>query len=182
MKPIFTCEDIRQYYYCPRKIYYRYVLKVRVPETYKMKYGRTVHENAVIRGDTVKNVYLYSERLGLVGIIDFLEFVDADVVDIIEIKCSRFKTKMYEDHKVQLAAQAMLVEDVLGYRVNKIKVINVETGESREIRIMEYHRNMVREALSEMQRIVIDEVIPDPTEDKRRCYGCECKAFCDDIP
>jgi len=181
MNPIFTCEDIRQYYYCPRKIYFRYVLRVPTRETYKMAYGRKVHRHADISGNVMKDVYLCSEELGLAGIIDFVEFVDANSVNIIEIKCGRFKRQMYEDHKIQLVAQAMLVEKVLGLRVNKIKTLNVETGESREIQIVEYHRNAVREALEEMRRIVLEERIPEPTKHRARCIDCECRVYCDDV-
>jgi len=181
MSIIFTCEDIRQYYYCPRKIYFRYVLRVRTPETYKMVRGRRVHENFRIDGNVVKDVYLCSEELGIAGIIDLLEFVGDGVVNIIEIKCGGFGRRMYEDHKVQLAAQAMLVEEVLGLRVHKIKTLNAETGDIREIYITEYHREMVRRALEDMRRIVEREIVPEPTEHRARCVDCECRVFCIDV-
>ena len=181
MSIMFTCEDIRQYYYCPRKIYFRYVLRVRTQETYKMKKGRLIHEKANLGENTVKDVYLCSEELGIVGIIDILEFVDNATVNIIEIKTSKFKGKMYEDHKVQLAAQAMLVENVLGLKVNKIRTLNIETGKYQEVHITEYHREMVRHALEKMKHIVLNEIIPEPTKHRARCIDCECRSFCVDV-
>jgi len=46
-KPVFGSEDFRQYGYCPRKIFFRWVMYVSFPPTAKMKRGLAKHEEAV---------------------------------------------------------------------------------------------------------------------------------------
>ena len=75
----------------------------------------------------------------------------------------------------------MLVENVLGLKVNKIKTLNIETGKYQEAYISEYHKEMVRRALEKMKHIVLNEIIPEPTEHKTRCIVCECRTFCADV-
>ena len=180
----FTAEDIRQYYYCNKRIiYYRYVLNVRTRETYKMRKGREVHEKASISVNDVEvryGFYIRSEKLGLVGIIDAL-IIHGDRVDIVEFKRGSMGREMRDSHKAQLAAQAMLVEEELGLRVNKIRVYDPDTGESREVRLVNYHREIVREALEEMRRIVLEEDFPEPPIDKGKCIDCEFRIFCSDF-
>jgi len=178
---MFTCEDIRQYYYCPRIIYFRYVLRARVGETYKMSKGGMIHESINLGKNVVHNVYLCCEDLSLVGIIDGIEYIDENTVDIIEIKAGRPNRRMRDSHKAQLAAQAMLVERTMNVRVRKIKVYNVTTREFSEVHIVDFHRGMVRHAIEDMTKIVLGEDIPDPTGDKGKCVDCEYRAYCDYI-
>ena len=186
-EPVFTAEDIRQYYYCKRIIFHRYVLRVRVRETYKMKKGREKHNIHYIGNNydqnsrILKNVYLFSESLGLVGMIDIL-VVNGDSAEIIELKMGDIgNSRMRDSHKAQLAAQAMLVEEVMGLRVHRISVMDIDTGESREVRLVNYHREMVTSALEEMRWIVLKEIFPDPPENRGKCVDCEYKSICGDL-
>jgi hypothetical protein len=38
-KPLIGTEEVRQYSYCKRKIYFRHVMKAPMKPTYKMMYG-----------------------------------------------------------------------------------------------------------------------------------------------
>ena len=44
IQPIFGSEDFRQYGYCPRKIYFRWVMRKKFNETAKMEKGRKKHK------------------------------------------------------------------------------------------------------------------------------------------
>ena len=183
--PIFSAEDIRQYYYCKRVIYYRYVLRARVRETYKMRKGREKHNipsNKIVNNGTVlRNVYLCSEDLGLVAVVDVL-VLNGNYAEIIELKAGNVgKRKMLDSHKAQLAAQAILVERVLGLRVKGISVLDATTGECREVKLVNYHREMVLNALDDMRRIVEGEVFPDAPIDRGKCIDCEFRCFCADL-
>ena len=67
----------------------------------------------------------------------------------------------------------MLVEKTMNVGIRKIKVYNVTTQEFSEIHIVDFHRGMVRHAIEDMAKIVVDEDIPDPTRDKGKCVDCE---------
>ncbi len=43
--PFIGTEDIRQYLYCKRKLYFRYVLRAPMTPTYKMEFGKEKHEH-----------------------------------------------------------------------------------------------------------------------------------------
>lgn len=179
MSVVFSCEDIRQFYYCPRIIYFRYVLRARVQQTFKMVRGSEVHRKVSIDADR-RNIYLISESLGLCGIVDAIRVNDDGSVDVIEIKTGDLRRRMSDSHKAQLAAQAMLIEEVLGLRIRRIIVFNPETKQSLEINISSYHRDMVVRALDEMRRIVVEELIPSATRGSR-CVDCEYRVYCDDV-
>lgn len=176
-KPIFTCEDVRQYYYCPRIIYFRYVLRVKVPTTYKMDYGSKIHEKVRLKGNVRRNVYLFSEDLGLSCILDAIEYVDDSTIDIIEIKSGRVFRNIIDSHKAQLAAGAMLIERVLGYRVRKIKVFYVEKEKFATVEVRKFHRDLVLRALDHMREIVTKEIIPNANW-SAKCSECEYKKVC----
>ena len=189
--PVFTAEDIRQFYYCKRIIFFRYVLRARVPETYKMQVGRRKHSSEKIdsllkqfssRGTRVeKNVYLESEAFGLKAIVDAL-IIDSGQADIVEVKSGEIGgRKMLDSHKAQLAAQAILVEEKLGLGIRNIVVLNADTGEVKNVKLVEYHRRMVFDALSEMRKIVEEEDLPEPTNNGGKCVDCEYKPFCTDV-
>ena len=40
----FTVTDLKQYFYCPRVVYYTYCLPLLRPTTYKMEAGAVAHE------------------------------------------------------------------------------------------------------------------------------------------
>ncbi|MEX2689671.1 MAG: CRISPR-associated protein Cas4 [Candidatus Njordarchaeum guaymaensis] len=180
---MFTCEDIRQFYYCKRKIYYRYVLKARAQPTYKMKKGLEKHleytsEENPRSENMFRNVRLESQELGLKGEIDLVQ-IEGDGAKIIELKYSKMRGhRMFDDHKAQLAAQAMLLEEVMGLKVKSIEVSDIIDNSRIEIRITGYHREMVSKALNEMRKIVLEEIFPDPPENRGKCVDCEYRRFC----
>lgn len=185
--PSFTCEDIRQYYYCKRKIFFRYVLRARVKPTYKMLKGSRKHEEDIKRGiyanyRVLRNVYLRSERLGLIGVLDLIAIDSSNNAIIVELKYGNIGSRGIRDsHKAQLACQSILVEDVMGLRVRRIEVLDLDTWERRSINVTQFHRNMVTEALNDMRSIVMDEILPDPPENMGKCVDCEYRKFCWDL-
>jgi len=52
---------------------------------------------------------------------------------------------------------------------------------SREVRLVNYHREMVTSALEEMRWIVLKEIFPDPPENRGKCVDCEYKSICGDL-
>ncbi|MHA1209513.1 MAG: CRISPR-associated protein Cas4 [Candidatus Freyarchaeota archaeon] len=97
---IFTAEDIRQYAYCKRKPYFRYVLRKGFKPSVKMVRGDRVHQETcrakrVERGGGTSryyNVYLRSETLGLAAIIDYFEY-DGKEITLVDVKTGSSKTR-----------------------------------------------------------------------------------------
>jgi len=152
-----------------------------------MKKGRdkhNIHHNNRYNSQgnqVLRNVYLFSEKLGLVAVIDIL-VVNNSSAEIIELKAGNIgKSRMQDSHKAQLAAQAILVEEVMRLPVRRISVMDIDTGEVREVKLVNYHRNMVFSALEDIRRIVLEEVFPEPPEKRGKCVDCEYRSFCGDL-
>jgi len=113
---IFTAEDIRQYAYCKRKPYFRYVLRKGFKPSVKMVRGDRVHQETcrakrVERGGGTSryyNVYLRSETLGLAAIIDYFEY-DGKEITLVDVKTGS-SDKIPKGYYLQMAALALLVE------------------------------------------------------------------------
>jgi len=188
LKPIFTAEDIRQYFYCPRIIYFRYVLRARVSETVKMRKGREIHKEKYrskkieIDGEKQKyfNVYLLSEEYGLAALIDLLIY-DGENIDVVEIKSKKTGNfKFLKHHKMQLVAQAVLAEKELRKNVRKIGVLYDDVDKITWFEINDSDKLEIFETLKKINEIVIYENIPNPAKNTAKCVDCEYKYLCED--
>ncbi len=190
--PMFTAEDVRQFFYCPRVIYFRYVMRVRVRPTVKMDRGKKIHAEKYRpkkyeregRVERYYNVYLSSERLGLVCLIDMLE-VEGDEVRIVEVKTGRVAEsgEISEHHRAQVIAQVLVVEDVLGRDVRRVavKYEGEEGSETVWLEVSEAEKAKVMRALERMREVIVMEDIPEPTPIRGRCVDCEYRVYCSDV-
>lgn len=186
-----TVTDVRQYFYCPRIVFYRLCQPLRRPLTYKMREGKLAqdrtadleHERSLrayglSNGDRHFNVSLRSETLGLQGIIDMVIVTPEEAIPV------EFKNTTQppaRNHAYQLAAYALLVEERWGLPVRRGFVYRMPLKEATEVRLTPTHRLTVQRALSAMRRMVAHEEQPGPTERVERCRECEYRCFCGDV-
>lgn len=186
-----TVTDVRQYFYCPRIVYYRLCQPLRRPLTYKMREGklaqdrtadleeeRSLHAYGLAAGERHFNVSLRSESLGLQGIIDMVIVTGEEAIPV------EFKNTTQppaRNHLYQLAAYALLVEERWGLRVRRGFVYRMPLKEATEVRMTPALRTGVRGALLAMRQMVAREAQPDPTEHIGRCVDCEYRRFCGDV-
>ncbi|MBT9133262.1 MAG: CRISPR-associated exonuclease Cas4 [Firmicutes bacterium] len=185
-------SDLKQYIYCPRIIYFYYVLPIPRRVTKKMEYGRLEHIEikqlekrrklkAYDLPDGTRNfqVFLQSARLGLHGLLDMTISTASGEVYPVEFKHSISKKGLHQ--KYQLAAYAMLLEDSLRkpVRYGFLYLIPTKTIVSVEITIS--MREHVKKALSAIRNIIASEKIPGYIRSKQRCTDCEFKNYCADL-
>jgi len=116
-KPLIGTEEIRQFVYCKRILFFRHVLHAPMKQTYKMEYGTKKHEEleklSKKSKDTTNkyfNIYLTDSKLGLVGLLDYFEF-DGNEAYPVEIKSGNIPPGNLDNpHKYQVTAQALLIE------------------------------------------------------------------------
>jgi len=91
-----TVSDVKQYPYCPRIVYYTYLLPLRArPITYKMAEGKLEHERTteleerrslraygLAEGVRHFDVALSSQRLGMSGRLDMVIETPAEVIPV----------------------------------------------------------------------------------------------------
>ncbi|MEM1718707.1 MAG: CRISPR-associated protein Cas4 [Thermosphaera sp.] len=175
----FTAEDIRQYVYCKRVIYFRYVLRAKLQPTVKMKVGKERHEDFEKRRKGENgyfSLYLSSEKLGLTGIVDYFLFEGGEVVPV-EVKFGRWK-RLYSGHYLQIVAHALLLENFFGVRVKRGIIEYPDGGAKLIVKITDGAKLKVLKILTEIRKIVLEEEIPSPSPDTKKCRDCEAYKIC----
>lgn len=189
----FTITDVRQFCYCPRIPYYTYVMPLPRPVTPKMREGQEVHREQGERearrnlskyrlGEQAErhdDVSLYSARLGLSGRLDMVLLAETEAIPV-EYKNGRGPVGL--NHRLQLTAAALLVEERWQRPVRRAFVHFVPTGRHTEVAITDELRTQVMAELSALEEMVTSEAMPEATPVLGRCVECEFRRFCNDRP
>lgn len=182
----FSAEDIRQYAYCPRKIYFRYVIRNDWLLSPKMVRGVELHERLCrgkekdVEEDIVRyyNLRLEDRDLGLFALLDIVEW-DGQSGKVIELKTSKHKKgdANFPD-KLQVVAEAILVELSLNIPVERGAIWYYNDNEIVEFEITDNDRLKVLGILKDMRKIVENEVFPKMEKPTKKCRDCECRKLC----
>jgi len=186
-----TVTDIKQYLYCPRIVYFTYCMPLRRPTTYKMEEGKLQHRRTgelerrrslraygLSQGERHFDVHLYSERLGLSGHLDMAIVTSQEAIPV-EFKHSAGKLGL--NHKYQLAAYALLVEERWDRPVRRAFVYFIPLKRAQEVAITPNKRRFVVKTMEGIRRMVSSEAMPEPTRHRGRCADCEFRNFCGDV-
>jgi len=184
-------SDIKQFIYCPRVVYYQYVLPVDRKITRKMENGREEHieldrlekrrklkRYGLAEGERKFHTRLYSPRLELEGILDMHIVTDKGLFPV-EFKHTGCAVSL--NHKYQLAAYAMLLEDHFNTIVRCGFVYLSLCGEVVTVDITPAMRLYVRQIIEKIHRMIDDQVMPGAARRKNRCTDCEYRRFCGDV-
>lgn len=119
---------------------------------------------------TERALPLYSEHYGLVGKADAVEFHADGRIYPVEYKQGKRQKKTHDE--VQLAAQALCLEEMTGKHIGTGAIFHHKSRRRREVIIDQPLRektlfiaNQVRELLSATQ-------LPPPTDDPSLCQAC----------
>ena len=186
-----TVTDLKQWVYCPRIPYYHHVMPVEIARTYKMQRGRDVEaaveamekrrgfrRYGLERGERRFGVWLHSSALGLSGKLDLL-IVTEDACYPVDFKDTEGGVRY--NHRIQLAAYSLLVEENLGRRVPIAFVYLVPSRQLVTVPVGAKEREEVARAIAEMRRVIEQENMPGPTPVRARCVACEFRNYCADI-
>ncbi len=191
--PLFlTVSDVKQYPYCPRIVYYTYLLPLRArPTTYKMAEGRLEHERletleerrslrayGLQEGIRHFDVALTSARLGLSGRLDMLIETPSELAPV-DFKNSEGKVGL--NHKYQLTAYSLLVEEARRRTVRRAFIYLVPLKKAIEVAITSNMRGWVNKALREIRASLAGEITPPPTRIRSRCTDCEFRNLCPEV-
>jgi CRISPR-associated exonuclease Cas4 len=185
-----TVTDVKNFVYCPRVVYFMYCLPQR-PLTYKMAEGKLEHgrteeleERRSLRayglteGQREFKVHLASERLGLTGLLDMVVIT---VQEAIPVEFKNTTGPLGLNHKYQLVAYALLVEEQWDQPVRRGFVYRIPIKRSQELPITPNGRRFVLRALEQIRRLIATETMPLPTTRRGRCRDCEFRRFCNDL-
>ena len=184
-------SDLRQWEYCQRVVYYRYVLPVPYRESYKMKRARCVEEaeRALEARRTARryglqkvkksfDVWLESKDLGLVGKMDLLLESEREAWPV-EIKDTAGGVR--SNHVTQLAAYALLVERCLKKTCRSGFVYLTQQRRAQQVELGEEIKQKARDGIEEISLMIVQQDLPEATKVRGRCRDCEYRNYCGDI-
>ncbi|HNQ04605.1 MAG TPA: CRISPR-associated protein Cas4 [Thiobacillaceae bacterium] len=122
---------------------------------------------------------LWSDKLGLIGKADLVEFHPDGTVFPVEFKHGRKRQKIHDD--IQLAAQALCLEEMLGRPVPKGAIYHASSHRRREVAITPELRRLVEETTKAVRAMLASGKLPSPVNDER-CRECSLKDLCQPGP
>lgn len=184
-------NDIKQYAYCPRVVFYQYCMPVRQKPTWKMAQGkiaeaqidqlekrRKLREYRLSEGTRKFHVRISSTRLGLSGKLDML--IDSPE-GLFPVDFKMTTGMPHSNHIMQLCAYARLLEDCYAREVNKGFVYLIPKNDAVVFDLTEERKRRADELIAGMRRMIEQEQMPPPTDVRNRCADCEFKNYCGDV-
>jgi len=166
--------------YCPRQCALIHLEQTFDENLYTLR-GRMLHEPVDTTsgelsefGRIERGLSLWSERLGLVGKADVVEF-HGTVPYPVEYKHGPTRRRQPVD--LQLCAQAVCLEEMMGQEVPKGAIFHHASRRRREVIFSPSVRLAVEEATCSVRRMLVSGVLPKAVNDKR-CELCSLKDSC----
>jgi CRISPR-associated exonuclease Cas4 len=183
--------DLKQWGYCPRVVYYQRTMPGVARPTHKMEEGkaaqemveslelrRTLREYGMEGMQRRFGVWLESEQAGLAGKLDLLLEGERGAA-VVEFKLTSGEPA--ENHRLQLAGYAVLVEEAAGLPVLGGFWYRIPDGRIWPIAITGELRQRVREGVAAIRGLAETQWCPEPTGVRQRCVECEYANYCGDV-
>jgi CRISPR-associated exonuclease Cas4 len=187
----FIVEDLKQYLYCPRIVFYVRCMPGIRPRTFSMEAGREAHEESraharrrtfaqvgLEQGERMFDVPVMDANLNLHGKLDEVVLTPTGEMFPVDYKATK---KVAENHRLQLVAYALLLEATRQTTVNQGYIYLIPLRKARLVKITPADKQAVYDLLLAMRSTVVDEIMPPPTSVRTRCYGCQFQRFCNDV-
>lgn len=123
-------------------------------------------------------VPLWCDRIGLVGKSDVVEFLADGTPYPVEYKHGRKRERRHDD--IQLAAQAMCLEEMTGKLVPFGAIYHASSRRRREVAITTELRQAVETCVAEVRAALRGRALPPPVNDKR-CRECSLAELCQPV-
>jgi len=152
--------------------------------------GRIMHDHvdsgkSESRGDVriACAVSLRSLRLGLVGKADVVEFhretlsEEKDIWQPFPVEYKRGRPKKNNCDKVQLCAQALCLEEMLGHRIETGALFYGKTRRRQDVDFKDDLRDETEQMAKGFHSLIEGRITPKPVFDKR-CPNCSFLSYC----
>lgn len=172
---------LQHWSYCPRQYALIHLEQAFDNNVHTMR-GNAVHKRVDEPGfETFEGVRserslpVWSEQLGLIGKCDVVEFYPDGRIHPVEYKHGKKRIKIHDD--LQLAAQAICLEEMTGKPVTHGSIYHHSSRRRREVAITAALRRQVEEAIAAIRLLLTSNVLPPPANDAR-CKECSLKNIC----
>ena len=178
---IVLISALEHFSYCPRQCALIHVEKIFDENLYTLR-GHRVHERTHepegVLEDGVRverGLSLFSERLGLIGKADVVEFRTGEAPYPVEYKSGPRRGSTHDD--IQLCAQAMCLEEMLGCDVPRGAVYHYASRRRREVAFDDALHSLTEETVHAVRRLLVTSTVPPPVADAR-CPKCSLFDAC----
>ncbi|MFC1563210.1 CRISPR-associated protein Cas4 [candidate division KSB1 bacterium] len=178
---IILISMVEHYSYCPRQCALIHIEQIFDENIYTMR-GHLLHRRIDEKKIRMENCIrieqslpLWSDRLGLIGKSDVVEFHHNGQVFPVEYKHGPRKQKQHDD--LQLCAQALCLEEMLDITITQGAIFHHSSRRRREVCFTPELRCKVESIIKEIRKILSDEILPSPVADMR-CDKCSLINLC----
>ncbi|MES2000237.1 MAG: CRISPR-associated protein Cas4 [Pseudomonadota bacterium] len=172
---------LQHWIYCPRQCGLIH-LEQAFEDNIHTARGQAVHHLVDTPGYEIKSgvrveraLPVWSDRHNLIGKADLVEFHPDGSIYPVEFKHGAKRQKLHDD--IQLAAQAMCLEEMLNRPVPKGAIFHASSHRRREVVITPELKRLVIETADAIRVMLIEGKLPPPVNDAR-CKECSLKDIC----
>ncbi|MEM1546885.1 MAG: CRISPR-associated protein Cas4 [Candidatus Methanomethylicia archaeon] len=182
-----TAIDVRDYAFCPMKVYYVNVLHIHERTTEAMELGREIHDEKTLTHlipkfkavKILRNVELVSSKLRVMGRIDYIlitkfnEYIPADM------KWSEPEYGLAQkQHRMQMATYSLLIEESYKTIVKRAVIYYSRAGKTIIVPITDSLKSQVADAIDKIYRMIRSEEEPKVRISLKRCVNCNYMSYC----
>lgn len=178
---VVALSALQHWIYCPRQCGLIHLEQAFEDNIHTMR-GQAVHHLVDTPGYEIKSgarieraLPVWCDRLNLIGKADLVEFHPDGNVYPVEFKHGAKRQKLHDD--IQLAAQAICLEEMLGCPVPRGAIFHATSHRRREVVITSELRKLVEETVDAIRTMLTSGKLPPPVNDAR-CKECSLKDIC----
>lgn len=186
-----NANDVKQWAYCPRVVYYHRLYPSAGAPTAKMEMGkaqqhrieqllprRSLRPFGFFKARMEFDVWLQDLELGLQGRADMVLSVYGEAA-VVDFKFTG--SGLTRNIKLQLAAYSLLVERRLSVQTKVAFMFRIPDNEIIPVEIDAPLRAEAVQAVHDIRKMILQERLPPPTANRRRCVDCEFANLCADV-
>jgi len=162
---------LQHWSYCPRQCALIHLEQAFDENVHTMR-GNAAHERVDEPGfesfegvRSERALPVWSDRLGLIGKCDVVEFFPDGKIYPVEYKHGRKKLQVHDD--LQLAAQAMCLEEMFDITITSGAIYHHTSRRRREVAITPELRKHVEETVTAIRAMLASCKLPPPANDPR---------------
>jgi CRISPR-associated exonuclease Cas4 len=196
-EPYVSVTDVKHYIYCPRLVYFDRVLHAQPVFGSQQEESQEQHEEYVrkelrrkdavyyssefVGAEKLLFVQLVSEKLQLQGVVDcIIKTAKGEYIPVEYKNMNSNNGKAYMDHKYQLVAYALLVEENFFDAIVKRGFVNyIPEKLILHFEITPTMKSYVKRVIGHIKKIIKEETLPPIRVAKNKCQGgCGHKQTC----
>lgn len=182
---VVAISALQHYLYCPRQCALIHVEQQWAENRYTAE-GRVLHGRADVPGSerrhgvrTVRAMPLSCAALGISGVADVVEFRDENGCEIpVPVEYKRGRPKPHRADEVQLCAQALCLEAMLGAAVTQGALFYGKTRRRKVVVFDEELRRLTLETIQATRAMIRAGNTPAACYEEKRCAACSLIELC----